>query len=341
MDNVHMCDYGCGREAKFQLKNGKWCCSKNHGGCSSVKEKNANKHKKPRREKPKVCDYGCGQEPKFYFKKVDKWGCCERIRCCPSIGKKIIESLTQPRREKPKVCDYGCGQEPKFYFKTVDKWCCSPNDRQCKAAKRRQPRKKPELCDYGCGRPAIYYNKHKRRWYCSDYIKNCPEWKRKYKGHPLKGKTFEERFGTKKAEEWKKNISSGGKGRIVPRETVEKIREKNKGRTWNILFTPEVAKELRRRRSETQMGIKPWNTGFTKETHPKVLSISKKLSGISRPYSREYMLNGGAAYACSCNKDPSKPQVELYNRVKSLYPSAILNFPCLRGKEKEVIVLML
>ena len=35
-----LCDYGCGREAKHPLKNGKWCCSKNHQGCYEVKRKN-------------------------------------------------------------------------------------------------------------------------------------------------------------------------------------------------------------------------------------------------------------------------------------------------------------
>jgi len=27
------CEYGCGQEAKFQLENGKWCCSKNWQSC--------------------------------------------------------------------------------------------------------------------------------------------------------------------------------------------------------------------------------------------------------------------------------------------------------------------
>jgi len=24
---MKLCDYGCGQEAKYQFKNGKWCCS--------------------------------------------------------------------------------------------------------------------------------------------------------------------------------------------------------------------------------------------------------------------------------------------------------------------------
>ena len=32
-----LCYYGCGKEAKFQFKNGKWCCSKNWQSCESMK----------------------------------------------------------------------------------------------------------------------------------------------------------------------------------------------------------------------------------------------------------------------------------------------------------------
>lgn len=30
---IHLCDYGCGREAIHKFKNGKWCCSKNTQSC--------------------------------------------------------------------------------------------------------------------------------------------------------------------------------------------------------------------------------------------------------------------------------------------------------------------
>ena len=44
---------------------------------------------------------------------------------------------------------------------------------------------------------------------------------------------------------------------------------------------------------------------------------------------RQYMLNGGASYAGSFVTNPSKPQVELYNIIKEIYPEAILNYPIL------------
>jgi len=39
------------------------------------------------------------------------------------------------------------------------------------------------------------------------------------------------------------------------------------------------------------------------------------------------MLNGQSAYLNSFIKNPSKPQVELFNLIKEIYPTAILNYP--------------
>jgi hypothetical protein len=49
-----LCEYGCGKEAKYQLMNGKWCCSRSHNSCptkratagydiNKISEKNRNK----------------------------------------------------------------------------------------------------------------------------------------------------------------------------------------------------------------------------------------------------------------------------------------------------------
>ena len=45
LNNKIFCEYGCGNEAKYQLKNGKWCCSKSHNSCPIQKEKNKNSNK--------------------------------------------------------------------------------------------------------------------------------------------------------------------------------------------------------------------------------------------------------------------------------------------------------
>jgi hypothetical protein len=35
---MNFCEYGCGKEATYQFKNGKWCCEKNRESCQKVKE---------------------------------------------------------------------------------------------------------------------------------------------------------------------------------------------------------------------------------------------------------------------------------------------------------------
>jgi hypothetical protein len=40
-----LCDYGCGQEAKYQFKNGKWCCSKKTSSCPALKKINSDLNK--------------------------------------------------------------------------------------------------------------------------------------------------------------------------------------------------------------------------------------------------------------------------------------------------------
>lgn len=66
--------------------------------------------------------------------------------------------------------------------------------------------------------------------------------------------------------------------------------------------------------------------------------VKEKVSKTSKEYwnkpgvkekQREYMLNGGASYINSFNKNPSRPQVKTYENTKQLYEEAILNYPFL------------
>ena len=36
---MKLCEYGCGQEAKYQFKNGKWCCSKSYNSCPFQRKK--------------------------------------------------------------------------------------------------------------------------------------------------------------------------------------------------------------------------------------------------------------------------------------------------------------
>ncbi len=42
---MKLCDYGCGQEAKYKLKNGKWCCNKSHNSCPIRRRKNSESQK--------------------------------------------------------------------------------------------------------------------------------------------------------------------------------------------------------------------------------------------------------------------------------------------------------
>lgn len=75
---VQLCDYGCGKPAKYYFKFvDKWCCSKYAQSCG-----------KKKREKPEFCDYGCGEKSKYYFSTVNKWCCSRHFMKCPSIRNK-------------------------------------------------------------------------------------------------------------------------------------------------------------------------------------------------------------------------------------------------------------
>lgn len=39
--SVHTCEYDCGNIAKYQLKNGKWCCCKSPNSCNAIRKKNS------------------------------------------------------------------------------------------------------------------------------------------------------------------------------------------------------------------------------------------------------------------------------------------------------------
>ena len=38
---IKLCDYGCGQEAVYQLRSGKWCCSKSCNSCPAMRKKNS------------------------------------------------------------------------------------------------------------------------------------------------------------------------------------------------------------------------------------------------------------------------------------------------------------
>jgi hypothetical protein len=195
------------------------------------------------------------------------------------------------------LCDYGCGKEAKYYFKSVKKWCCSRHHNKCDGVRKDLKKKKKyipvniqtdKLCDYGCGEIAKY--KFRNEKVCCSFSKNKCK-----KQMEINSKTT---IGTKRpprTEEFKKAISIRRKNKKHDPKTIEKIKIGN----IKTLNTKEVKQKI----------MESW----TKERREK---------------RRQYMLNGGAAHCNSFIQNPSTTQVELFNRIKKIYPNAILNYPC-------------
>jgi very-short-patch-repair endonuclease len=109
----------------------------------------------------------------------------------------------------------------------------------------------------------------------------------------------------------------------------------------NKINNPMKRSEVKMKNSKAHLGKK--RPDITGDNHPMrrpeqrecmkngraVYMASFNNSTEQRKEKSERMLNGGSSYAQSFIKNPSKPQVELFNKVKNLHEDAILNHPCL------------
>lgn len=44
------CEYGCGKEANYKFKNGKWCCSETFSKCPSYRKKKSDSLKQEHKD---------------------------------------------------------------------------------------------------------------------------------------------------------------------------------------------------------------------------------------------------------------------------------------------------
>jgi hypothetical protein len=113
---MKLCDYGCGKEAKYKLKNGKLCCSENFRSCSQMKENKKqtciekygdvcslqNKEVQEKRRQTNIKKYGV--EHHFKNKAVQekrKQTCMEKYGVDnPLKNKKVQEKRKQTNMEK-------------------------------------------------------------------------------------------------------------------------------------------------------------------------------------------------------------------------------------------------
>jgi len=91
-----LCDYGCGQEATYQFKNGKWCCANNISLCPSIKNKIGNKNKNRQltdEHKKKISESHKGK--KASSKTRAKMSSSKKGKRHPNFGKKFSNKHRQ------------------------------------------------------------------------------------------------------------------------------------------------------------------------------------------------------------------------------------------------------
>lgn len=120
---MKLCDYGCGKEAFYQLKNGKFCCSKSSNSCDTIRQIRS-KESKGR----KSWNTGLTKETSKSLK--------------TSSEKRKGMILYIPRSLDPFenidhiLCSYGCNKEAKYILKN-GKVCCNDFISKCSGMKKK------------------------------------------------------------------------------------------------------------------------------------------------------------------------------------------------------------
>jgi len=197
-----ICEYGCGQEANYQLKNRKWCCEPHYLKCKKMKDSRK------------------GSNNPFYGKthtSVYKEKLKEKM-----TGKKM-PVFKNIENDKKIYCKFGCGRIAKF-VSINEEYYCENNSSKCSVIKninrnknigsknsKRQKFKKfkntdNKLCDYGCNQVAEYINKNGKVC-CSEYTTQCKRRTTKYtiddykEKYPLFSKIEDLRYNPDKPEE--------------------------------------------------------------------------------------------------------------------------------------------
>jgi len=169
------------------------------------------------------------------------------------------------------------------------------------------------LCSYGCGQEAKFQMSNKK-WCCGEFYTKCPELRKK--NTSIKGRIAWNKGIHCHSKEVRKIISEKNKGKKHSLETRKKISDSIKGKPVPEGRGKNISKSLTGRK-------------LTEDHKLKIKLNSKHIKHTEewKENQRQRMLNGGSVHASSFIKNPSKPQVELYNIIKKLYPSTVLNYP--------------
>lgn len=256
------------------------------------------------------------------------------------------------------LCSYGCGKVSIIKFKN-GKYCCSLSKNQCSSViefnrlrntgkhHSEESKIKISLAHKGL----VPWNKNVTGYhiFIDEETKKRIRESRKNKPGPMKGKHHSDESkikisyknkGLKRSEEQRTNYSKALKGIKFSEEHKRKMSESGKNKVFSDSHRKNLSNSLKGEKngffgkkhseeSKQKLSIKNKGRKIKDETKKKISKslIGKKHSKEQNEKNKLYMLNGGAAKANSGIQNPSKPQVELYNIVKELFPSAILNYP--------------
>jgi hypothetical protein len=271
----------------------------------------------------------------------------------------LLFQLFEVSKTKMKLCNYGCGQEAKYQFKN-DKWCCSENQNSCPEMKRKNSEKlkgennpnygkkasdrtRKKISESHKGRKVLFEDivkLIKSEGYSilttkNEYYLNLPKISFKC---PL-GHKFNMRLdcfismGQRCPECARKRVTEYNRRRMIDggaailgnklRTPFKKVKSFVEKQGYILLSDQTEYKNqysyLRFKCSEGHIFKKRYD-GFLAGYRCRKCDNERR---------KQEMLNGKAAYLLSFVTNPSKPQVDLFNLTKSIYPSAVLNYPSL------------
>jgi hypothetical protein len=161
------------------------------------------------------------------------------------------------------------------------------------------------------------------------YKKSLDTWIKKYGDHPMRVQEFKDKFNKTCLENFGGHPMKNDRIKDKCKETcLDRYNVENYSQT----------KECKNRIEKTNMEKFGFSCSLqNEEVKEKARKTSLELHGVEyytqteefKESQSRRMLNGGAAHALSFMKNPSKPQVELFQLVQQYCPYVILNYPCL------------
>lgn len=195
------------------------------------------------------------------------------------------------------------------------------------------------LCDYGCGKEAKYELKNGKKC-CSIKFNSCTKI-RERNSRSNKGKKISEQTKQKILEKWK--INPPRLGKKCSKITKDRISKSIKN-LWidsnSVYHLPEVREKNRLNiigKTHTKDGdlkiSKKLKGKLKTELHKQRLSISVKKSFENNPALKENLSKRMKSWQCQhmlkLIKNPSKPELNLRNMVKELFPNCEFQHPIL------------